>query len=156
MEKQKLDNGMLPLAWLCNVVFPLTFGVYYAIRDWMNNTSESLLLVSCAISFALIFAVIFFRYRRVEFDKQNMYILNIFNMKVAEIHFSQIEEFEQGLINFGGKNGNAITGKNYKISYQTPNGELKSVKVMATADNSIITRFERSVEEKGRFADIIS
>jgi hypothetical protein len=147
---------MLPLAWLCNVVFPLTVGMYYGFRDWMNQTTGSILLVSCAIGFAGIFALIFFRYRRVDFDKQSMYVKNIFNMATEEIHFSQIEEFEQGWLNFGGDNGSLITGRNYKITYQTAEGGLKSLKVMTTSDSSVVTRFERSVEEKGRFADIIS
>jgi hypothetical protein len=156
MEKHKLDNGMLPLAWLCNVVFPGVFGIYYGIRDLLNDTSSNIMMVSIAVSFAMLFLIIFYPYRRIEFDRHSMYIKNMFNIEVARIDFAEIESFEQGLLNFGKEDKKIVTGKNYTISYKVADGSLRTVKVMATSDDGVITRFGRFVEDKGRFADIIS
>lgn len=141
MEKQKLDNGLLPVAYLTNILAPLGIMIYFSVSYLMNPTGLDDLIVLIPLSvFLLISMLMVIRFRKVEFDGEYVYVKNVLNKEIAAFPVKSIRSVKKMVFSFGKSNGRK-SGKNYKISYLNADGMEKAVRVMATTETTVVENF---------------
>jgi hypothetical protein len=143
MEKRKLDNGLLLILYLSNILAPLGFGVYFGISYLENPEENDYIFPLLIFAFTFISFLLFFRFRKVEFDEQNVYVKNVFNSEIDSFPIRNIKSVKKMFLTFNSKGTRGKSGKNYKISYLNNNGIEKKVRVMATIDNDVENDFKR-------------
>jgi hypothetical protein len=143
MKRQKLDNGLLLIAYLTNIIGPVSMMAYFGIGYLNNPEGESDLIILIPLSiFSLLFLLLFIGFKKVEFDDQYVYVKNVFNKETDSFPLQNIKSVKKMMLTFGGK-GRGRSGKNYKITYRNNDGVEKRVKVMATIGKDVEDNFKK-------------
>jgi hypothetical protein len=149
MERQKFDNGLLLVAYLSNVIAPLGILIYFGISYLQNPENEDNLIMMIPLSvFSLVFLLMFFRFKKVEFDDQYVYVKSLFNKEIDSFPIQNIRSVKKMMLTFGGK-GRRRSGKNYKITYLNYDGAEKKVRVMATTSEDVVNNFIKATSFLG-------
>jgi hypothetical protein len=144
MEKVKLDNGLLLIAYLSNILTPLGVMVYFGIKYLMEPSDPDSLFIMLPLGmFTVISLFMFVRFKKVEFDDQYVYVKNVFNSEIDSFPIRNIKNIKQMMFTFKGKNSRGRSGKNYAITYINNDGGEKKVRVMATIDSVTTGKFKK-------------
>jgi hypothetical protein len=142
MEKRRLDNGLLLIAWLSNILAPLGIMLYFVMTYLRNPVDEqSLIFSGLILLFSCVSFLIFFRFRKVEFDDQYVYVKNVFNTETASFPVKNIRSVKKLMLTFDSKGRRRKGGKNYKITYLDNDGVEKKVRLMATTATADVNEF---------------
>lgn len=140
MEKRKLDNGLLPVAYLSNILAPVVIIIYFGATYFLNPDNEDNLIILIPLgAFTLISMLMVIGFRKVEFDDQYVYVKNVFNKEIASFPLQNIRSVKKMMLSFG--KGSRKSGKNYRIRYMDNDGAEKSVRVMATTGTDVVNEF---------------
>jgi hypothetical protein len=146
MEKQKLDNGLLLIAYLSNIFAPLGIMIYFGI-SYLNHPAQDddLIFAGLIFGFSLVSFLMFFRFRKVEFDDEYVYVKSVFNRELDSFPIRNITGVKKMMFTFNSKNNRrGRSGKNYRITYTDNNGMIKKVRVMATISSNVVGNFQKA------------
>jgi hypothetical protein len=150
MEKVKLDNGMLLIAYLTNMFLPLGAMTYLGIRALLEpDFLENLFIMIPLGVFTLISFIMFGRFKKIEFDDEYVYVKNVFNSEIDNFPIKNIKSVKQMMFTFKGKNSRGRSGKNYTIQYINNDGIEKKAGFMATIGEEAVSRFKKATSFLG-------
>jgi hypothetical protein len=142
MERQKLDNGLLLIAYLSNIFAPFGIMIYFGIKYLSDPLQEENLIFTFILSLFTLFSLLMFvRFRKVEFDDQYVYVKNVFNKEIDSFPVKNIRSVKKMMLSFNGKHSRKGSGKNYRITYLNNDGAEKKVRVMATIGQNEVNNF---------------
>jgi hypothetical protein len=144
MERQKLDNGLLPLAFITNILIPCGLIIYFAVSYLQNPVDTGYLIPIFPLSIIMIICFfLYFRFKKIEFDDSYVYVKNVFNTEIDSFPIKNIRNVEQMMFT-SGKGSSKRSGKNYKIMYINNDGVEKTARVMATIKKESVEGFQKA------------
>ena len=149
MEKVKLDNGMLLIAYLTNMFVPLGIMAYVGIRALIEpGYIENLFIMIPLGIFTLISLIMFGRFKKVEFDNEYVYVKNVFNSEIDSFPIRNIKNVKKMMFTFKGSSKRR-SGKNYTITYINNDGIEKKARFMASISEEAVGRFKKATSFLG-------
>jgi hypothetical protein len=145
MERLKLDNGLLLIAFISNIIGLLGITICFGIRYLMDPVNEQAIILIPLALFTLISALMVIRFRKIEFDDQYVYLKNVFNKELDSFPVKNITGVKTMVLGFNTRKASRMRrGRNYRITYLDRNGVEKKARVMATVDSKVVNEFKRA------------
>src|ERR1043166_5060098 len=144
MNRYKLDNGILLIAFLSNALVPFGILVWFAVQCFTNpDFEEGYIFLAPLALFVIISSLMISRFKRIEFDEGYVFVKNLFGKETDAFPFRDLRCVKPTRFSFGsGKSKSMKQGKSYWIAYVDSGGIEQKVRFMATVNSETIEKFK--------------